>query len=219
MKVPEQIQQVALELRGRHDDFIQKLFKYKIDVPALDLGGGFGLDYRAENKHLDLARVGEGIHDLITEYSFEDKELILELGRFLVGGCGYYLTPIVDIKVSRNRKFILTAGGLNHFRRPVDHKVNHPVTVIPGKTPDYLNGAVEVWKEKADIGGPLCTPRDLIAKDQYLEYAKIGDSLIFGLAGAYGYSSSPVNFLSFPYPGEIYCSKTGYREYLVRAEQ
>lgn len=173
-------------------------------LDRIDLGGGFGIDYRLAHGELDLARIGAGLRNLIQKHGFQDRELILELGRYLVGECGYYLAPIVDIKESRGKKFILTAGGFNHFRRFHDHGINHPTLVLPGPQSPYLSQATTVSHEQVDIGGPLCTPRDFIARDLYVEKARIGDFVLIGMAGAYGLTSSPVNFLSHPLPEQLF---------------
>ncbi len=178
-----------------------------IDIDRIDLGGGFGIDYQMENGELDLARIGAGLTKLIQKYSFEDKEVILELGRFIVGECGSYLTPIVDIKSSKGKKFILTSGGINHFRRPLDHGINHPTRIIKGKRPAYLQNTATVHRERVDIGGPLCTPRDFIAKDLYVENARIGDYVLIDMVGAYGLTAASVGFLSHPLPKEVFFDK------------
>ena len=58
--------------------------------------------------------------------------------------------------------------------------------------------------EKASVVGPLCTPLDVLAQDMELPKADIGDFVAVFNSGAYGYTSSPLNFLSHPHPIEIF---------------
>ena len=41
-------------------------------------------------------------------------ELVIELGRYLVGEAGVYVARIVDRKLSRGDVFLVTDGGLHH---------------------------------------------------------------------------------------------------------
>jgi diaminopimelate decarboxylase len=41
-------------------------------------------------------------------------ELVIELGRYLVGEAGLYVARIVDRKVSRGQTYLVTDGGLHH---------------------------------------------------------------------------------------------------------
>ena len=72
-------------------------------LPALNLGGGFGIPYFAGDRPLDFARVGEALDERFGDLpdSLANAELAIELGRYLVGEAGVYLTRIVDRKESR----------------------------------------------------------------------------------------------------------------------
>ena len=58
--------------------------------------------------------------------------------------------------------------------------------------------------EKVDVSGPLCTPSDVLLKDADLARADVGDYVVIAMAGAYGASASPVNFLSHQPPYEVF---------------
>ncbi|OIO54053.1 MAG: hypothetical protein AUJ55_12765 [Proteobacteria bacterium CG1_02_64_396] len=177
--------------------------RFERSFPVIDLGGGIGVDYLGQGQHFDLAAFGRGLSDLLASEGLADRKLIFELGRFLVGDCGFFVTEILDIKTSRGVKQVVCAGGTNHFRRPAALKINHPVTILHRDGIERPQGVVAVDQEKVYIGGPLCTSADKLALDLYLEHAEIGDLAVFELAGAYGLSMSATPFLSHPLPEEI----------------
>jgi diaminopimelate decarboxylase len=118
---------------------------------------------------------------------------VIELGRWLVGEAGVYLTRIVDRKESRGRIFLVTDGGLQHQLAASGNfgqllRRNYPVAIATrfGTEP----------KEEVTITGCLCTPLDLLADEAMLPRAEVGDLVAIFCAGAYGLSASPTAFLS-----------------------
>ena len=57
-------------------------------------------------------------------------------------------------------------------------------------------------KEEVNIVGKLCTPLDLLADSLELSQAEVGDYVAILQSGAYGFSASPINFLSQPKANE-----------------
>jgi diaminopimelate decarboxylase len=53
------------------------------------------------------------------------------------------------------------------------------------------------------VGGPICTPIDVIGKDVLLPRPEVGDLVGVFQAGAYGYTMSMVNFMSLGSPAEV----------------
>jgi diaminopimelate decarboxylase len=58
-------------------------------------------------------------------------------------------------------------------------------------------------REIASVVGPLCTPLDLLADRMELAVANEGDLVAVFQSGAYGFSASPLGFLSHPAPLEL----------------
>ena len=86
--------------------------------PLVNLGGGFGIPYFHGEQPLDVEAVGDGA---CAETSAQparpilaDTGFAIELGRWLVGEAGVYLTRIVDRKVSHGKTFLVTDGGMQH---------------------------------------------------------------------------------------------------------
>jgi diaminopimelate decarboxylase len=166
--------------------------------PSLvNLGGGFGIPYFATEAPLDVEAVGAALAETLSERPaiLAESGFAIELGRWLVGEAGVYLTRIVDRKQSHGKTFLVTDGGMHHqlaasgnFGQIV--RRNYPVA-IAGRF-----GAPA--EEEASIVGCLCTPLDRLADDVMIPRAEVGDLVAVFLAGAYGLSASPAAFLGHP---------------------
>ena len=185
-------------------------------IPAVDFGGGLGVPYFPGERALDLgaleAGLGELMADLSSDDAFAGTRFVLEPGRFLVGEAGIYLTQVTDIKISRDKKFLITDGGMHHHLAASGNlgatiKRNFPIAVA-----ERLDVGE---RETVDVVGPLCTPLDTIGRDVSLPPAQIGDLLAIFQSGAYARAASPLGFLSHPSPPEVW-TDTGVHT-LVRA--
>jgi len=171
-------------------------------VELLNIGGGFGIPYFPGDRPLDLAPVGENLHVRMNECRdrLGDAEVVLELGRYLVGEAGVYVCRVIDRKVSRGQVFLVTDGGLHHHLAASGNfgqilRKNYPVV-----------NAARVHagpRETASVVGPLCTPLDLLADRMELGAAEPGDLVAVLQSGAYGYSASPHAFLGHPLPVQV----------------
>jgi diaminopimelate decarboxylase len=163
-------------------------------VRSLNLGGGFGIPYFPGEQRLDLAPIADNLHRL-RERAARDlpaATIVLELGRYLVGEAGVYVTRILDRKESRGKVFLVTDGGLNHHLSASGNfgqviRKNYPVAIG--------NRQGDVSQEEATVVGPLCTPLDLLADRMTLPVAQAGDLVVVFQSGAYGASASPQAFL------------------------
>jgi diaminopimelate decarboxylase len=163
--------------------------------PEVNLGGGFGIPYFAGDQPLDLEAVGAALKETLDARPaiLRDTKFIIELGRWLVGECGVYLTRVVDRKVSRGKTFLVVDGGLHHMLAASGKfgqllRRNYPVAVA------HRFGAEP--EEEVTIVGCLCTPLDLLADEVMLPRAEVGDVIAIFCAGAYGLTASPQAFLS-----------------------
>lgn len=170
--------------------------------PLVNLGGGFGIPYFATEAPLDVEAVGAALAETLAGRPaiLADSGFAIELGRWLVGEAGVYLTRIVDRKESHGKTFLVTDGGMHHqlaasgnFGQVV--RRNYPVAIASRFGADA--------EEEASIVGCLCTPLDRLADDVMIPRAGVGDLVAVFLAGAYGRSASPEAFLGHPPPREI----------------
>lgn len=171
-------------------------------VKVLNLGGGFGIPYFPGERPLELAPIGAHLRGIVE--SAKDRlpgaELVIELGRYLVGEAGIYVCRVVDRKVSRGEVFLLTDGGLHHH---LAASGNFGQVIRKNYPADIGNKAGSASREQASIVGPLCTPLDLLADRMELPVAQPGDLAVIFQSGAYGLTASPARFLSHPAAVEI----------------
>lgn len=189
-----------------HDKTFELALRLADSAPAipeiLNIGGGFGIPYFPGEKPLDLEPIGANLRAMLPEIrqSLPDTEIVIELGRFLVGPAGVYVCEVVDVKDSRSQRFAITNGGLHHHLSASGNfgqviRKNYPVAVA-----NKMNAAAS---QEASVVGPLCTPLDILADKMPLPEIEIGDLIAVFQSGAYGYSASPHLFLSHPAPLEI----------------
>lgn len=184
-------------------DLILQLAKHSPPIRYLNLGGGFGIPYFDNDRPLDLAAIGANLTNLFEVSigpNLPDVRVVIELGRYIVGECGVYVTRVVDRKESRGRQYLVVDGGLHHqlaasgnFGQVI--RRNYPL-VLGNRLDEPANEAVTVV-------GCLCTPLDLLGDNVSLPQAELGDLVVLFQAGAYGLTASPTAFLGHPPPAEV----------------
>lgn len=170
--------------------------------PLVNLGGGFGIPYFPGDTPVDVEAIGRALRDVMASRpaSLGDSGFAIELGRWLVGEAGVYLTRVVDRKQSQGETFIVTDGGLHHQLAATGNfgtvvRRNYPIAIADrmGSPPD----------ETVSVVGCLCTPLDRLADKVGLPKAVPGDVVAIFMAGAYGLTASPSAFLGHPAPGQM----------------
>ena len=177
--------------------------KAPMPVRYVNLGGGFGIPYFDKDMPLDLRAIGAHLAELIDTKivpNLPEAQVVIELGRFIVGECGVYVTRVVDRKVSRGRTYLVVDGGLHHQMAASGNfgsviRRNYPIALG--------NRLGEPAESAVTVVGCLCTPLDLLGDDVMLPDAQIGDSIVLFQAGAYGLTASPTAFLGHPFPPEV----------------
>lgn len=173
---------------------------FGITVKRIDLGGGFGIPYAEGEKEIDVPVLGIKLAEFLsgTEVSafVKDTNLVFELGRFLSGLSGIYLTKVLYTKESRGTNIAITDGGIHHLVRPALIGQKHPIVNITGILENRRG------KSKYLIAGPLCTSLDEFDSEAVITEIKQGDILAVLNAGAYGYTESMPHFLSHKPAGE-----------------
>jgi diaminopimelate decarboxylase len=162
--------------------------------PKLNMGGGLGIPYFPGDTPVDLARVGAALAERVAGLPpvLAETELCMELGRYLVGEAGVYLTRVIDRKQSHGATFLVTDGGLHHqlaasgnFGTVVRRNYPSAIATRYGAEPS----------EEVNIVGCLCTPLDRLADNAMMPRAEVGDLVAVFCAGAYGATASPSAFL------------------------
>ncbi|HEX7877577.1 MAG TPA: pyridoxal-dependent decarboxylase, exosortase A system-associated [Sphingobium sp.] len=171
--------------------------------PLVNLGGGFGIPYFPGDKRLDIRPIGEALAQTLHARAdiLSGSEFAMELGRWLVGEAGVYLTRVVDVKQSQGETFVVVDGGLHHQLAASGNfgtvvRRNYPIAVA------NRYGAPPA-EEAVTVVGCLCTPMDRLGDKVVLPQMAEGDLIAIFLAGAYGASASPAAFLGHPNPLEL----------------
>lgn len=156
-------------------------------VDRLDLGGGLGIVYDAENP-LDLDAYATLVREATSGL---DAELYFEPGRLIAGNAGILVTRVIYDKHGPSRRFVIVDAAMNDLMRPALYEAYHQVKPVaaPG---------VGANLAPADIAGPICETGDVLAKARDLPPVAEGDLLALMSAGAYGavmaseYNSRPL---------------------------
>lgn len=163
-------------------------------LPKLNMGGGLGIPYFPGDTPVDLPRVGAALAERLEHLpaALAETELCMEMGRYLVGEAGVYLTRIIDRKVSHGVTYLVTDGGLHHQLAASGNFG----TVVRRNYPSAIATRYGVEAtEEVNIVGCLCTPLDRLADNAMMPRAEVGDLVVIFCAGAYGATASPSAFL------------------------
>ena len=181
----------------------------------MNFGSGIGTVYDPEkDSPADLKKLAVMTSAITAENSRGlNVRMLIETGPFVVCNAGTYYTPIVDIKESWGRKFLIVENGMNGFLRPAIANLLQKAAdgrALPGQEPlctgehecaiQVLNTSNE--KERVSLVGNHCTALDVLAENIELNKAKIGDLIAVTNAGSYANSLSPLLFSSHTPPSQ-----------------
>ena len=187
--------------------------RVKKPLHTIDFGGGLGIPHFAHENELDTDALRIGLERLMQETGRDPQlkgcRFLVEPGRYLVGEAGVYIARVIDVKVSREKKFLILDGGMHHHLAASGNlgqtiKRNYPVAVLNSLG---SSGTGHESGEKVEVVGPLCTPLDVLARDIELPHAEVGDLIGVFQSGAYARAASPLGFLSHPAPPEIWIDR------------
>lgn len=173
-------------------------------LQTIDFGGGLGIPYFSSDEPLNMERLKLGLQTLMAEFGRDPglagTRFVIEPGRFLVGEAGVYLARVLDVKVSRGKRFVILDGGMNHHLAASGNlgqtiKRNFPLIVA--------NRLREAEQDTAQVVGPLCTPLDVLGRALPVPHVEVGDLIAVLQSGAYARSASPLGFLSHCSPAEV----------------
>ena len=185
----------------RYIEPFSELFELAKQVPHLryiDVGGGFGFDYRStSDQGLDWKEFGLVLDQhmkALSEYHNRPIELWLEPGRCLIAGAGLLLTRVVDVKTRDGIRYLGTDTSIANIAVLSVHGGHRRVTALTG----HDRGPPMT----CHLCGSSTFSGDYLAKNVQLPPLEIGDLVAIHDCGAYGYAMSS-NFLARPRPAEV----------------
>jgi diaminopimelate decarboxylase len=191
-------------------------------ILSISAGGGLPVPYKEGQKFVDIAEYyklwNAARHRLATQFGHEIS-LEIEPGRFLVAESGFVISEIRSIKSAGENTFYLLDAGFNNLARPILYGAYHPMAICPASG----KAAESRPPREVIVGGPLCESGDIFTQEEGgfvsrrpLPEAKVGDFLVIGVAGAYGYAMAS-NYNSKPLVAEVLIENG--KPHLVRRRQ
>ncbi|MBB1343039.1 PLP-dependent decarboxylase [Pseudoalteromonas sp. SG43-6] len=175
-----------------------------IHLKVLDLGGGLGIPYTLDAPTLSWDALIDALANI--KHAAGVQELWMELGRYAVGECGHYATPVVERKLNYAQQQVILSGGINHLLRPAVTSQDFPARLLRDSTAAY---------KTMSLYGPLCTALDCLGEHQLPSDLNEQDWLVFSQCGAYGFTESMPYFLCHELAaeytlqnGELNCIRT-----------
>lgn len=183
------------------------------DSKVLNLGGGFGVRYTAEDKPLEPAEyVKEIIHEvkkMAEDNQLAVPEIWIEPGRSLVGEAGTTLYKIGSRKeVPGVRDYVAVDGGMSDNIRPALYEAHYEAVLA--------SSPLDKAEETVAIAGKCCESGDMLIWDLPLPKSNAGDVLAVFCTGAYGYSMAS-NYNRIPRPPVVFV-ENGKSKLVVRRE-
>lgn len=176
-----------INLKPFHDlcnisnDILNYLRENDIKIKNINVGGGLGIDYEYPEKNL-LSNFKEFISLFNNQIRLDKNQSIhFELGRSIVGQCGFLISKILYSKKSYDKNFLILDSGMNNLIRPALYNSKHKISNLTSKNSDHLN---------YDVAGPICESSDTFAKDYRLVKSIRGDLIAIHSCGAYAESMS-----------------------------
>jgi diaminopimelate decarboxylase len=169
-----------LEAVDKLIELIDRLGAEDIHIHHLDIGGGIGIDYEAEQP----VAVGDYLGRLFAKidawrsahHQGKPIKVLFEPGRSIVGNAGVLLTRVEYLKPGSEKNFAIVDAAMNDLMRPAMYQAWHgvqPVVTRSGEAVTY------------DVVGPVCESGDWLARARTLCLEE-GDLLAIMSAGAYG---------------------------------
>ena len=185
-----------------------------IELKVLDLGGGFAAPYASSGTRPVYTTLRESISTVLDArlpgWRTGEPRIVFESGRYLTADAGVLIARIMDVKDSRDRRYVITDTGIHHVGglSGIGRVLPVSAQVLPSSTRNDVTG-IDDTADGADshrdivVAGPLCTPADVLNRNADLVDPHPGDLIEIPNVGAYGLSASLMGFLSRPTPAEV----------------
>ncbi|HET9582399.1 MAG TPA: diaminopimelate decarboxylase [Gemmatimonadota bacterium] len=174
-----------------------------VAVRWINAGGGFGISYDGDPVPRPEA-YAEAIVPRVREFG---AEIVLELGRYLVGPAGCLLTRVLYRKERDGRSLAVVDAGMTDLMRPALYEARHRIWPLRRRD----------GERATDVAGPICESSDFLGRDRPLPPLEPGDLLAVLDTGAYGMAMSS-HYNSHPRAAEVWITEDGSVETIRRRE-
>lgn len=162
-----------------------------VAINTLDMGGGFGVAYTADQIAAPLGEIAAAILPLTKAAGLE---LHLEPGRYIVADAGVLLTRVLYTKNNGGVNYAIVDAAMNDLIRPALYGARHTPTLVGAKRA----GNSLLY----ELVGPVCESGDFLAHEAELPPLARGALIAFEHAGAYGMSMAS-NYNTRPRAPEV----------------
>lgn len=154
----------------------------------INLGGGFGIDYRGTGEVPAAATLARPLAEAAARLGLP---LILEPGRCIVGPHGILLTRVEYVKRTARGLFAIVDAAMTDLMRPALYGAFHRIVPVAPHA--------DAPPVRVDVVGPVCESSDFLGRDRIMPEPREGDLLAVLDAGAYGASmASTYNARALP---------------------
>jgi len=188
-------------------------------ITTISAGGGLPVPYKEGESFVDIGQyfdLWDASRKKLEAAFGHPVRMEIEPGRYLVAESGSLIAEIRAIKQMGGNTFYLVDAGFNNLARPILYGAYHPMAIAPAS-------AAPRGEHEVVVGGPLCESGDIFTQEEggfvsqrLLPKASVGEHLVIGCAGAYGYVMSS-NYNSKPFAAEAMI--VDGQAHLVRARQ
>lgn len=191
------------------------------EVPELNLGGGFGINYTSADDAPDIkeiaSQIAKGVLDACNRFGVNVPVLAFEPGRIIAGQAGvtlYTVGTVKDVSITETgaaviRKYVSVDGGMSDNARPSLYEADYHVRLA--------SRASKAEPALVRVVGKHCESGDIVVRSDYLPMDIANNDIVAVAAtGAYCYSlSSNYNFLTRP---PVVAVSAGRARLIVRGE-
>ncbi|MDK9715313.1 MAG: diaminopimelate decarboxylase [Sulfuritalea sp.] len=171
---------------------VDRLAAAGIVLEHIDLGGGMGIQYRADEP---APAAADYLAPMLAKLAGRREKLVFEPGRSLVGNAGLLLTRVDVLKPGEEKHFAVVDAAMNDLMRPALYDAWHDIVKVGAD--DTATGAAMSY----EIVGPVCESGDFLGHDRLLALRE-GDLLAILSAGAYGMAMAS-NYNTRPRAAEV----------------
>ena len=184
-----------------------------VELPELNLGGGFGILYTDEDEPVPfgdyMEPVSRAVKASAEKLGLSQPFVLIEPGRSIVGEAGTTLYTVGSVKeIPDIRTYVSVDGGMGDNPRYILYQAKYDMILA--------NRVNEPATETVTVAGRCCESGDLLGENVPLAPAKPGDLLAVFATGAYNYSmASRYNRVGIP---PVVMVKDGASRVIVRGE-